>query len=623
MNNNVLEFYIKMKDMMSGGLAKVAQNINSANKSTKTMSYSVNELRQKLREVERVRTGTVLASEFKKATNEAKSLKQEIQSLGGSKGGGGSSGLFRNLTAIGGVAAAAALTWKIATASIKQYMDFEKNNRTYEVLTGNKAIGQALGGSLNELKQNTILGTAVYPNAQKLLAFGDSADKVIPHLKMLGDVSMGDADRLGRLTYAFGEVESSGRLTGRQLMQFINAGFNPLNEISIKTHKSMEELRNEMRKGGITFGMVEDSLTRATNKGGRFNNMLNEMAETTSGKLANLKGKWASLLIASGEGNVPVVNYLLDTASKLVTVFKHWVEIPLEKKLSDQISKIRGLQLELTSSNTAHQRQVEILRELEQINPNIVKGIKEQSIEYGKLASNIDNVTGSLKAKMFSEAFSKLNSGVLTEYNEAKTTTLTYASNASAIAATLYPDLAQATNLTEDKKINIAKQRLLNTVGEQSRKAGSHLTTDPHGITYDYHYNNSKENKALVDLQNAVLYSKSAAERMRTLQPKIDVINKTMEAYQSQYNKYAGIKSMNAANIQNNGGKTNIADTGSASDVAKGITGGGPRVVNINIGKMVEKIEVHNSSPNENYKDIEKEVQEIFLRVLNSGGTMQ
>jgi tape measure domain-containing protein len=616
-----------MKDMMSGGLSKIAQNINSANKSTKTMSYSLNELKQKLQEVNSIRTGTVLANEFKQATKEANKLKAEIKSIeGGSRGGGGGmlSGMLGRLAPIAAAIGIGAAIIGGLKSSAKQYMNFERNNRTYEVLTGNRGIGQALGGSLNELKQNTILGTAVYPNAQKLLAFGDSVDKVIPHLKMLGDISMGDSERLGRLTYAFGEVESAGKLTGRQLMQFINAGFNPLNEISKKTGKSMEELRKEMRKGEITFKMVDDAFQSATGKGGKFHDMLNQMSTTLTGKLANLHGKIAALEIAIGERLAPAIGFAFDKASKLVTLFKHWFEIPYEQKLSQQIASIRGLQAELTASNTSHQRQIEIFRELEQINPNIVSGIKEQSIEYGKLATNIDNVVGSLKAKIFSETLTKANADVIQQYNEAQLQNPRNVAKALSVVGSMYPDLAQNTTLTPGQKELIAKQRLLATVRAQaaSDPRGAHIIkTDPHGITYDYR-SSSKENMALVELQRSNYWANDAIETIKKLQPQIDQINKTKQVLESQFNKYAGVKSMNAANIANNGGKTNAgADTG--SDVAKGITGGGPRVININGVKFTDKIEIHSMSMKEGEAEMERRLEEMWLRLLNSGANVQ
>ncbi len=60
-----------------------------------------------------------------------------------------------------------------------------------------------------------------------------------------------------------------------------------------------------------------------------------------------------------------------------------------------------------------------------------------------------------------------------------------------------------------------------------------------------------------------------------------------------------------------------------ANNIASGITSGGPRVINININKMVEKIEVHSGSVKEGMSDIQSNVEEALLRVLYSGAINQ
>lgn len=57
--------------------------------------------------------------------------------------------------------------------------------------------------------------------------------------------------------------------------------------------------------------------------------------------------------------------------------------------------------------------------------------------------------------------------------------------------------------------------------------------------------------------------------------------------------------------------------------LAKGITSGGPRIINISIGKMVEKIEMHVGDVKDGLQDMEHKVEEVFLRVLNSGASIQ
>jgi hypothetical protein len=64
-------------------------------------------------------------------------------------------------------------------------------------------------------------------------------------------------------------------------------------------------------------------------------------------------------------------------------------------------------------------------------------------------------------------------------------------------------------------------------------------------------------------------------------------------------------------------------DGGGKGGIAAGIAGGGPRVINIHIGKMVEKLDIHASGVDAGLADMERKVEEHFLRILNSGASVQ
>ena len=131
---------------------------------------------------------------------------------------------------------------------------------------------------------------------QTLLAFGVEADKTKPILQALGDVSLGNKDKFQSLALAFGQVSSAGKLTGQDLNQMINAGFNPLNEISKRTGESMEQLRDRMSKGGISAKEVEQAFIDATSAGGQFANGMENASKTTEGLISTLKDNATALV---------------------------------------------------------------------------------------------------------------------------------------------------------------------------------------------------------------------------------------------------------------------------------------------------------------------------------------
>jgi hypothetical protein len=61
---------------------------------------------------------------------------------------------------------------------------------------------------------------------------------------------------------------------------------------------------------------------------------------------------------------------------------------------------------------------------------------------------------------------------------------------------------------------------------------------------------------------------------------------------------------------------------GGASGVAQGIAGGGPRTININGVKFADRIEIHTATFSEAEVDLEARMEQMFLRVLNSGASV-
>ena len=135
----------------------------------------------------------------------------------------------------------------------------------------------------------------VAKGAQTLLGFGVSAEKVMPLLKQLGDVSMADAQRFQQLVLVMAQVTAAGKLQGQDLLQFVNAGFNPLQELVQITGRSMSDLKNAMSEGEISTEMVEQAIKRATSEGGKFYGMLNTMAGGIKGAQNALQGSLQKL----------------------------------------------------------------------------------------------------------------------------------------------------------------------------------------------------------------------------------------------------------------------------------------------------------------------------------------
>lgn len=175
---------------------------------------------------------------------------------------------------------------KIITAGV----EIEQTRISFETFLQSAQKGNAMIEALQSYADTT---TFTFDGLQKatklLLGYGIEEKKIMPTLKMLGDISGGNAEKMYSLSLAYAQMSSAGKLMGQDLLQMINAGFNPLKQISDSTGVSVGELRKQMEAGKISAEMVETAFKTATSQGGRFYQMLDKQGKT-------LGGRWSTFM---------------------------------------------------------------------------------------------------------------------------------------------------------------------------------------------------------------------------------------------------------------------------------------------------------------------------------------
>ena len=188
---------------------------------------------------------------------------------------------------------------------------------------GNAEAAEAMYERISEYGKVTPYDKAGLLEAQRtMMSFGMSGEAAFSTLQQIGDIAMGDSQKLQSLALAFAQMSSTGKLTGQDLMQMINAGFNPLNEISKVTGKSVGVLKEEMSKGAISADMVSEAFRRATSEGGLFYGAIEAASETTAGRMASFRDTIEEI-------KVSIFNYLGDFGLWISTISE--VMVPLSQ----------------------------------------------------------------------------------------------------------------------------------------------------------------------------------------------------------------------------------------------------------------------------------------------------
>lgn len=131
---------------------------------------------------------------------------------------------------------------------------------------------------------------------QTMLSFRVEESKTTDILKMLGDVALGNKERLQGLANIFSKVSASSKLTGDAIRVFISNGFNPLTYITQRTGESMEAVNKRMAAGKVTVAELEQALKDATSEGGMFYKGMEKGSLTLEGQISTLRGTWENML---------------------------------------------------------------------------------------------------------------------------------------------------------------------------------------------------------------------------------------------------------------------------------------------------------------------------------------
>lgn len=286
-------------------------------------------------------------------------------------------------TSIGGILGGAALGISIKNMgdfAINASKNFEQAQISFSKMLQSEKDGQKLINDIQELANATpMTSESLANNARLLLNFNAVAkDEVIPTLKMLGDITGGDKNRMDSLTLAFAQSASAGRLMGQDLLQMINAGFNPLQQMSEKTGKSIAQLKDEMSKGKITTDMVIQAFKDATAAGGKFYGMMEAQSQSKAGLEATKADSLEILARTITDRAMPAlkeldkaeIEIIRDTTETIKTI-NQWAEVN-----NQTINAITNMALALTTGVVAYQGVAAIVRTVSKVHLESVAAIK-------------------------------------------------------------------------------------------------------------------------------------------------------------------------------------------------------------------------------------------------------
>ena len=132
---------------------------------------------------------------------------------------------------------------------IKAAAEIEQANLTLEALTGSSEEATRVQKQLNDYATSTSFNIQnVMLNANRLLATGATKPAGIQSMvELFGALAMGDNEKFDRIAYAFGQINTAGRLMGTEGKQ--------LSEALVNVYPILEKMRG-LGKGTVNSGTV-------------------------------------------------------------------------------------------------------------------------------------------------------------------------------------------------------------------------------------------------------------------------------------------------------------------------------------------------------------------------------
>ena len=159
---------------------------------------------------------------------------------------------------------------------------------------------------------------------RQLLAYGDTAENVTKSIKMLSDVSAGSGQSLKDVAYLYGTSMTQGRLYARDLFQFANRGIPIYTELAGVMGITTDELMKQVKLGKVNFDQLKSAIEQMTAAGGQYYGISDKLAETTYGKISNLKDRWIVMLNEMGTASDGTIRSAIEVLTEMIG---NWQEV--------------------------------------------------------------------------------------------------------------------------------------------------------------------------------------------------------------------------------------------------------------------------------------------------------
>lgn len=199
-------------------------------------------------------------------------------------------------------------------AGINYNSVLQQNSIAFETMLGSAGKAKSL---LDKLQQFAAVTPFEFPElagaSKKMLAFGFSAEQIMPMLKSVGDASAGlgmtGTEGLNRIVIALGQMKAKAKVSADEMLQLTEAGVPAWDILAKSMNMSTAQVMKLSEKGLIPADKAVQALVNGMEE--RFPNMMNKQSTSFAGLMSTLKD---TMNMTFGQVMKPAFDWLTNTA---------------------------------------------------------------------------------------------------------------------------------------------------------------------------------------------------------------------------------------------------------------------------------------------------------------------
>ena len=208
-----------------------------------------------------------------------------------------------NKGALGVIAGVGVALGALGLASVKAAGQMEQTRIAFTTLLKDGEKAKSFLSELEKFAASTPFELpGVLDASKRLLAFGFSAEQVIPILTAVGDsaAALGIGEEgIQRLTLAIGQMQAKGKVSAEEMLQLAEAGVPAWEMLANKIGTDIPTAMDKASKGQISAAEGIQAVISGMNS--KFGGMMEQQAQTVNGIMSNIQDSVTQTMVVIGD----------------------------------------------------------------------------------------------------------------------------------------------------------------------------------------------------------------------------------------------------------------------------------------------------------------------------------